>query len=128
MRLLIDTHIFIWLNDAPEKISQQIMTLLSDPDNELLLSLVSVWEMQIKIQLGKLQLQDPLPEILMTQQSVNNLQMLSIQLDQIWALEGLPDHHRDPFDRLLIAQAITTQLPIVSADPMFDRYSIQRLW
>ncbi len=102
--------------------------ILSDLENDLLLSLVSVWEMQIKIQLGKLQLQNPLPEILTTQQSINGSQMLPIHLNHIWALEGLPEHHRDPFDRLLIAQAIAVQRPIVSADSMFDRYPIQRGW
>lgn len=128
MRLLLDTHIFIWLNDAPNQIPQQILATLSDPENDLFFSLVSIWEMQIKIQLGKLHLQDPLPEILMMQQSVNNLQILPIHLDHIWALNKLPNHHRDPFDRLLIAQAIATQIPIVSADLMFDRYLIQRFW
>ncbi len=128
MRLLLDTHVFIWLNENPGQIPQQIITLLSDSDNDLFFSLVSVWEMQIKIQLGKLQLQDPLPEILMTQQAANNLQILPIHLDHIWALEGLPNHHRDPFDRLLIAQALATQLPIISADSIFNRYPIQRLW
>jgi PIN domain nuclease of toxin-antitoxin system len=128
MRLLIDTHVFIWLNEAPNKIPQKTITMLSEPENDLLLSLVSIWEMQIKIQLGKLQLQDPLREVLMTQRSVNGLQLLPIHLDHIWMLEGLPDHHRDPFDRLLIAQALSIQLPIVSADSMFDRYPIRRFW
>jgi PIN domain nuclease of toxin-antitoxin system len=128
MRLLLDTNVFIWLNEAPTQIPQQMMTLLIDSDHELFFSLVSVWEMQIKMQLGKLQLQDSLPEILMTQQSENGLQMFPISLEHIWALEGLPNHHRDPFDRLLIAQAIAAQLSIVSADSMFDRYPVQRLW
>jgi PIN domain nuclease of toxin-antitoxin system len=128
MSMLLDTNVFIWLNDSPQQIPQQIITLLADPDNDLFFSLVSVWEMQIKIQLGKLNLQDSLPEILMAQQSENNLQILPIQLDHIWALEGLPNHHRDPFDRLLIAQAIVTKMPIISADSMFDQYPVQRLW
>ncbi|HTL90549.1 MAG TPA: type II toxin-antitoxin system VapC family toxin [Leptolyngbya sp.] len=128
MRLVLDTHVFIWLNEAPKKISQQMITMLSSPENDLFLSLVSLWEMQIKIQLGKLQLQDPLPDILATQQSENNLQILPIHLDHIWALAELPNHHRDPFDRLLIAQLIATQVPIVSADAIFDRYPIQQLW
>jgi PIN domain nuclease of toxin-antitoxin system len=99
MSMLLDTNVFIWLNDSPQQIPQQIITLLADPDNDLFFSLVSAWEMQIKIQLGKLNLQDSLPKILMTQQSENNLQILPIQLEHIWALEGLPNHHRDPFDR-----------------------------
>lgn len=80
MRLLLDTNIFIWLNDSSQRIPERIMSIVSDPDNDLSLSLVSVWEMQIKIQLGKLQLQDSLPEILTTQQSDNDLQILEIEI------------------------------------------------
>ncbi|MCY7284660.1 MAG: type II toxin-antitoxin system VapC family toxin [Cyanobacteria bacterium CAN_BIN43] len=128
MKLLVDTNAFIWLNDAPDRIPQRIMAIIADPNNELLFSLVSVWEMQIKIQLGKLQLQDPLSEILLMQQSENNLQMLPIQLDHIWALEDLPQHHRDPFDRLLIAQAQVEDIAVVTSDDVFDQYSVQRFW
>jgi PIN domain nuclease of toxin-antitoxin system len=128
MRLLLDTNVFIWLNDAPAQIPQGIMAMMADSDNELLFSLVSVWEMQIKIQLGKLKLQDPLSEILLTQQSENNLQMLPIHLEHIWAIAELPNHHRDPFDRLLIAQARSENVPIVTADSLFDQYPVQRFW
>lgn len=79
-----------------------------------MLSMASLWEMQIEIQLGKLQLNAPLPEVVATQQQINALQILPIELTHIFALDGLPKHHRDPFDRLLIAQAIVTQIPILS--------------
>jgi PIN domain nuclease of toxin-antitoxin system len=94
----------------------------------MLFSLVSVWEMQIKMQLGKLRLQAPLPEILRVQQSENDLQMLSIRIDHIWALENLPHHHRDPFDRLLITQAQVEDIAVVTSDDVFDQYSVQRFW
>jgi PIN domain nuclease of toxin-antitoxin system len=111
MNLLLDSNVLIWLDIDPDALSARVRELLTDENNVWIASVVSVWEIQIKLQLGKL-----------------SLQILPIELSHIWALEELPEHHRDPFDRLLIAQAIVTQLPIVSADSMFDRYSVQRLW
>jgi PIN domain nuclease of toxin-antitoxin system len=128
MKLLLDTNAFIWLNDAPDRIPQPTMAMIADSDNELIFSLVSLWEMQIKIQLGKLRLQAPLPEILQMQQSENDLQILPIRIEHIWALENLPHHYRDPFDRLLIAQAQFEDIAVVTSDNIFEQYSIQRLW
>jgi len=92
------------------------------------LSLASVWEMQIKRQLGKLSLNLPLPELIASQQQTNGLQLLPIELNHIFMLENLPQFHRDPFDRLLIAQAVTEQIPVLSIDTVFDHYPVQRLW
>jgi PIN domain nuclease of toxin-antitoxin system len=128
MRLLLDTNVFIWLNDAPDRVREQVMTVIANPDNDLFFSLTSIWEMQIKIQLGKLELSDPLPDILKTQQVENNLQILTINLNHIWSLENLPNHHRDPFDRLLIAQAQTEGMTLVSADGIFEMYEVDLLW
>jgi PIN domain nuclease of toxin-antitoxin system len=128
MKLLLDTNVFIWLNDAPHRVRSQVMTIIANPDIDLFLSLTSIWEMQIKIQLGKLQLSDALPDILRTQQVDNNLQILNINLSHIWALENLPYHHRDPFDRLLIAQAQIEGMTLVSADGIFDLYDVDLLW
>lgn len=99
-----------------------------DETNLWFLSLVSVWEMQIKRQLGKLSLNLPLPELIASQQQTNSLQLLPIELNHIFTLENLPQFHRDPFDRLLIAQAITEQIPLLSIDTVFDHYPFQRLW
>ena len=128
MKVLLDTNVFIWLNDAPHRLRAKVMTVVANPDNDLFLSLTSIWEMQIKIQLGKLQLNDPLPDILRTQQVENNLQILTINLNHIWSLENLPYHHRDPFDRLLIAQAQTEGMTLVSADGIFELYDVDLLW
>lgn len=128
MKLLLDTNVFIWLNDAPDRVRAQVMTIVANPDNDLFLSLTSIWEMQIKIQLGKLQLSDALPDILRTQQIDNNLQILNINLSHIWALENLQYHHRDPFDRLLITQAQIEGMTLVSADGIFDLYDVDLLW
>jgi len=111
-----------------KKLSQQGNELLANQDNQLILSVASIWEMQIKIQLGKLSLDLPLPEIIESQIRINNLQILAIELFHIWQLEGLENHHRDPFDRIIIAQAIAEKLPILSCDRVFDNYPIQRLW
>jgi PIN domain nuclease of toxin-antitoxin system len=127
MRLLLDTNVFIWLNDSPQRIGEQVMSIVANPDNDLFLSLTSIWEMQIKIQLGKLQLSDSLPEILKTQQVENNLELLTIDLEHVWALDSLPYHHKDPFDRLIIAQAQAEGMTLVSADGIFGMYAVELL-
>ena len=128
MNFLLDTHVLIWLAIEPQKLSPQATNILTDSNNTLFLSLVSIWEMQIKIQIGKLTFNLPLREIIERQQQVNELQILPIELTHIFTLDGLPNHHRDPFDRLLIAQGIAERMGIVSADAIFDRYPVQRLW
>lgn len=130
MNILLDTdtHVLILLAIEPQKLSQQAVNIVSSLDNTLFLSLVSVWEMQIKIQIGKLSLNMPLLELIECQQQVNGVQILAIELAHILALDILPNHHRDPFDRLLLAQATVTQMPILSTDAIFDRYGLQRLW
>ena len=127
-RLLLDTHTFIWLDLEPTKLSVDCRNLLLDRNNYLLLSLASIWEMQIKYQLGKLKLRLPLPDLIQEQRQVNNIQLLPIELNHIWTLDRLENHHRDPFDRLLIAQAIAEDLPILSDDGLFDLYPVERLW
>ncbi len=128
MKLLLDTHTFIWWTGVPERLSERVANLLAQEDNDLLLSVASVWEMQIKIQSGKLSLDLPLRELVLSQQQTNNLQLLSIKVADVWVLESLPVPHRDPFDRMIIAQAIAQELPILSVDAVFDVYPVQRVW
>lgn len=128
MKLLLDSHVLIWWASSSEKISKKVYNIINDTNNTLLFSLASVWEMQIKFQLGKLNLNSNLPTLIDNQQRVNNLQLLPIELNHIYALNNLPPHHKDPFDRLLIAQSIVEQIPIASIDEVFDSYPIQRLW
>jgi PIN domain nuclease of toxin-antitoxin system len=127
MRLLLDTHVFIWWADDPEKLSPAALAALEDEANELLLSVASVWEMQIKIQLGKLKLSLPLKDLINNQQETNNLTVSPVTLPQVLALEALPFHHKDPFDRLLIAQGIEEGLTLVTADSQFSAYSVKLL-
>lgn len=127
MKLLLDTHIFIWWADQPEQLSPASLSALEDEANELLLSVASVWEMQVKIQLGKLKLSLPLKELIETQQQTNNLSVSPVTLAHVLALDALPFHHKDPFDRLLIAQSIDEDLTLVSADSQFSAYSVKLL-
>ncbi len=127
MKLLLDTHVFIWWADHPEKLSPAALSALKDEANELLLSVASVWEMQIKIQLGKLKLSLPLKELIENQQETNDLTVSPVALTHVLALDTLPFHHKDPFDRLLIAQSIEEDLTLVSADSKFSAYSVKLL-
>ena len=127
MRLLLDTHIFIWWADQPERLSPAALSALEDEANELLLSVASVWEMQIKIQLGKLKLSLPLKELINNQQETNDLTVSPVALTHVLALDSLPFHHKDPFDRLLIAQSVEEELTIVTADSQFSAYSVKLL-
>lgn len=127
MNLLLDTHIFIWWEIALKNLSAQRVRMLKDSQNTLFLSLASIWEIQIKIQIGKFTFPKPLSEIIEGQQIINNLQILPITAEHIYELENLPFHHKDPFDRLLIAQAITENLTIVTDDAHFSAYSAKIL-
>lgn len=128
MKLLLDTHTFIWWDSEPDKLSPQVLAACQDPANALLLSVASIWEIQIKSQLGKLQLNLPLPDIVVGQQETNNLDLLNITLPHVLALDDLPVPHKDPFDRLLIAQANVENATLVSGDEIFEQYPVNLLW
>lgn len=128
MRFLLDTHTFIWFAIDSPKLSAQVKTIIEDEGNEKLLSIASVWEMAIKHNKGKLNLSLPFRVLIEQQLSVNSLELLSINLDHLEAVSTLPLHHGDPFDRLLISQAMVEQIPVLSADSAFDAYPVQRLW
>ena len=127
-RLLLDTHTFLWWDSKPEKLSERVLALCQDPAVILYLSLVSLWEIQIKSGLGKLPLALPLREIVRVQQEKYSLRLLPITSAHIFALDSLPLHHNDPFDRLLIAQSITEGLPIASVDNQFSLYPAAVVW
>ncbi len=127
MRLLLDTHIFIWWADEPERLDGRLLDALLNAENELILSVVSLWEMQIKAQLGKLTFQRPLKELVHLQQSVNGLQLLPVTSKHVFLLDDLPLIHKDPFDRLIIAQPLAENLILVSHDRVFEGYQVL-LW
>ena len=127
MKLLLDTHVFIWWDIDPAKISPAAMAALRDPGNSVFLSVVSVWEMVIKVELGKLILHHPLSEIIASQQE-NGIEVLPVELRHSLAVARLPSIHKDPFDRLLIAQSNVESMEFVSADRLITGYPVQILW
>lgn len=129
MRLLLDTHTFIWFFKGDRKLSNTAITLIDNEDNEKFISMASMWEMAIKESIGKSDFGLPLKEFVEEQlSSYNDLKLLHINLDHIDVIATLPLHHKDPFDRLLIAQAMVEKIPILSVDVILDAYPVQRLW
>jgi|688.fasta_scaffold139925_3 PIN domain nuclease of toxin-antitoxin system len=135
MKLLLDTHTFLWfVNDSPQ-LATTTKALL-ESDNDLLLSIASIWEIAIKVSLGKLQLPSPFETFIPEQIAINDLDVLVIKIEYLNLISSLPLYHRDPFDRLLIAQAVSLRecgsiaedIPIISKDTAFDSYEVKRLW
>jgi PIN domain nuclease of toxin-antitoxin system len=128
VKLLLDTHAFLWFIAGSEKLSATARELIEDSANQPFLSAASLWEMAIKLSLGRLHLGRPFEDLIPEQMRLNGIQLLGIELEHVTPVTTLPFHHRDPFDRLLVAQAMVEQMTIVSADPAFDAYPIERLW
>ena len=128
MTLLLDTHTFIWWDSDPAKLPSEVLRACQDQTNTILLSVASVWEMQIKSQMNKLRFDLSLAEIVRGQQEVNKVQILPVTLEHVLALQDLPTYHKDPFDRLLIAQANVEDAVLVSCDSIFFQYSVRLLW
>lgn len=127
MRLLLDTHSFLWFIGGSASLSPTARTSIEDADNQPLLSMASLWEMAIKLSIGKLSLGKAFERLIPEQMRLNGIELLQIEMAHIIVATKLPFHHRDPFDRLLIAQAMVEQISIVSSDRAFDSYSIKRL-
>ena len=128
MPALIDTHAFLWLTGDQTRLSDAALAYLRDAQNRLLLSVASAWEIAIKHGKGRLELDIPLSELLADVPSRLSVDLLPITPAHLVQVATLPEHHRDPFDRLLIAQCLVEQLPLVSADGVLDAYGIQRIW
>jgi len=124
---LLDTHAFIWFDAEPQKLSPRAAEILTSPAT-VLLSVVSVWEMAVKIQLGKLKLRAELGRIVAEQIGSNRVQLLDVNLAPSLALLSLPEIHRDPFDRLLIAQAMVERLVLLTVDSEIRKYLIPTEW
>lgn len=128
MKLLIDTHVFLWLMDEPDKLSRRALDACKNRENQIYLSVVCAWEIEIKRQLGKLTLKLPLTTIIKEQQEKNGLEILVVELQHVLAVGQLLRHHADPFDRLLIAQALVEDANMVTSDPQFTKYSAKLYW
>ncbi|GAB4456624.1 MAG: type II toxin-antitoxin system VapC family toxin [Anaerolineales bacterium] len=128
MNILLDTHAFLWfVNDDP-RLSDPARLLIEAEESLAFLSMASLWEMAIKISLGKLRLKQPYETFISQQLALNGIGILNISLNHLAAIATLPFHHRDPFDRLLVVQAKSENMVLVSADPAFDAYGIERVW
>lgn len=128
MKLLLDTHAFIWFAYDSPALPSKTKDMLEDEETELLLSIASVWEMAIKASIGKLTLPARASDFVANQTQKDDINLLAITLPHLNQVEALPFHHRDPFDRLLVAQSLVEDLAIVSIDATFDSYGINRIW
>jgi PIN domain nuclease of toxin-antitoxin system len=126
MKVLIDTHVLLWgLQDEP-KLSDRVRTLL--PKAEVWISVASLWEIIAKVQVGKLMLPTPVRDYLTLKLRENGVSVLPLTFDHVRRLEELPLHHRDPFDRILIAQSLEENLPLITADSLFKNYAVRLIW
>jgi PIN domain nuclease of toxin-antitoxin system len=128
MRLLLDTHALLWFVWNHPNLSATARNLMSDPTNTLLLSAASIWEIAIKVSIGKLTLADPYDVFMQQAIRTTALTLLPIEVRHAAAMTALPFHHNDPFDRMLIAQALVEKLTLLSTDALFDAYGVPRLW
>ena len=128
MRILLDAHVVIWAVDEPSKLGIEAVVALQDPANELIFSSGSIWELAIKLSLGKLKLSLPYRQWIETAIADLGLTLLPIGLEHAEMQTRLSFHHRDPFDRLLVAQASVEGVPLISADAVFDQYGVSRIW
>ena len=128
MRAILDTHVFLWWNMDDPQLSATLREIISDGRNELYLSAVSTWEIAIKAGRGRLILPAPPPAYVPDRLILHGFQPLPISLSHALHVYSLPDHHRDPFDRLLIAQAQLEDIPILTADPIMARYDVQAVY
>lgn len=127
MRLLLDTHSFLWFTGGDERLSMRAKEIISDVDNAVYLSVASLWEIAVKINVGKLKLPQPFGELIPEQLILNEIEILNVELPHLTSYIGLP-LHRDPFDRLIIAQAKVEEMWVVGKDREFEKYEIERLW
>jgi len=127
VRLLLDTHCFLWMQAAPGKFSRSARAIVEDTDNELLLSAASSWEIAVKFALGKLPLPMPPDEYVPARMASSGTLGLPVEHAHALQVARLPPHHRDPFDRLLVAQAMVEGLPILTADPQLGAYDVEVL-
>jgi len=125
---LLDTHTLLWFLQGNPRLSPKAKGLVEDQGNRVLVSIVSCWEIAIKTGQGTMNLSEPSRTLLQRELPGNDLELLPISLDHATAVEGLPRHHKDPFDRLLIAQAMIEGVPIISVDGVFDHYPVRRIW
>ena len=128
MKVLLDTHAFLWFIADDARLGPTARQLIEDRENQRLLSIASLWEVAIKMSIGKLRLDEPFAEFIPRQIAASMVQLLPIEVPHLSTVATLPFHHRDPFDRLFAAQALTENLVLLSCDTAFDAYGVDRRW
>ena len=128
MNALVDSHAFLWFVRNDPKLSASARLFMADPNNDLFLSAGCLWEIAIKVGIGKLRLTEPYDVFITRELANNDVEILPITVAHGAALVPLPLHHRDPFDRLLVAQAVVEKWPVISGDAALDAYPVQRIW
>jgi len=130
MKFLLDTHTFLWLINKlySSKLSEAVNRLFLNQENQFYLSIASVWEIAIKVNLGKLDIVQPIGPFILEQLQENDINLFDIRFQHAIKVAELPLHHRDPFERIIIAQSLVENIPLLSKDEIFDTYGIQRIW
>lgn len=128
MKLLLDTHAFLWFIAGDSQLPDSAKELIEEPTNQRFLSIASLWEIAIKVRLGKLELEKPFAKLFPAQIVGNDIRQLPIRLRHLHLITEMPFHHRDPFDRILVAQALSEELVLVSRDEALDEYGVDRSW
>ena len=128
MRALLDTSAFLWFISGSDRLSDTARNHIADMDNDLVLSIASLWKIAIKTNLGKLELAKPFDQLIPDQLEQNAIEILPMTLHHLATVAHLEFHHRDPFDRLIIAQGITEHLPVITSDTIFRKYPVEVMW
>ncbi len=128
MQALLDTNAFLWFISGSDRLSSKALNYIADFENDLVISAASLWEIAIKTSLGKLELLSPFDQLIPSQLEKNDIAVLSIELTHLTKTIDLEFHHRDPFDRLIIAQGITEKIPIITSDAVFAKYPVDIIW
>lgn len=128
MKVLLDTHAFLWWNLGDARLSKEARRIMADPANTLILSVASAWEIAIKVQLGKLRIPGDAATYVGNRAARDRMEILPIHLKHVTAVHSLPPHHRDPFDRILVAQSQSEKVSILTADPAIGRYAVDTIW
>jgi PIN domain nuclease of toxin-antitoxin system len=128
MRVLLDTHAFLWLISEDKRLGRKVRRAFLNPKNQIYLSAASLWEIGIKVSLGKLSLRDGWLKLIGSEMKLNTIQWLNIEMPHCEQLSRLPFHHRDPFDRMLIAQAMVEKMTVITRDVRFMDYGIDCIW
>ena len=128
MKILLDTHVFIWWITDDRQLPERIRKIISSSDNELFFSSASCWEIAIKAKLGKIVLPQKPSLYISKQLALNSIKSLPILASHALRVFDLPDIHKDPFDRILVAQATVEGLPIMTSDPLITKYPVEVIW